>query len=125
MVIQFQSNKRQRGWLMADMMVALAILAIAILPLSYTALSDSREFRATYQQAIATEIVDGEMEILAAGTWRNYPEGTNAYPVQANALTNLPPGKFQFTRTTKLLRLEWLPAKKHGLGRIYREATLK
>lgn len=71
------------------------------------------------------EIVDGEMEILVAGEWRAYPEGTHEYNVSARAASNLPRGKFVLTRTGNRLRLEWSAASARGIGKVVREATAK
>ena len=125
MVIQTRHPARQRGFMMTEMAVAMAILLIAMLPLGYSVKSDARLFRVTYQRTVAMEIVDGEMEILAAGQWRNFTEGIHAYTVHANAATNLPPGQFQLTRTGQHLRLEWASAKKQGIGPVVREVTVK
>jgi hypothetical protein len=110
---------------MVEMTMAMAILVLAVFPLAYSFSAEARLFRATYQRAIAMEIVDGEMEILAAGEWRAFPEGTQVYPVHANAVKNLPPGEFQFTRTGNHLRLEWSATERTGVGRVVREVTAK
>jgi len=110
---------------MIELIVAMAILVIAFFPLAYSISSEAHLFRATYQRAVALEIVDGEMEILAAGEWRAFPEGAQTYPIHANAAANLPPGRFQFTRTGDHLRLEWDPAEKTGVGIVSREVTVK
>jgi hypothetical protein len=54
------------------------------------------------------EIVDGEIEVLAAGEWRAYHSGTQEYKASAGAATNLPAGKFLLTIRDRQLRLEWL-----------------
>jgi hypothetical protein len=125
MVITIIHPAPRRAFLMIELIVAMAILTIAFLPLAYSVNEDGRLFRATYQRAVAMEIVDGEMEILAASEWRDYPEGTQDYPVTAAAARNLPPGQFQFTRAGKHLRLAWLPADKTGVGPVIREVTVK
>ena len=125
MVIQTRQLLKQRGFMMTEMVMAMAILVIAMLPLSFSVNSDARLFRATYHRAVAMEIVDGEMEILAAGEWRNFPEGAHPYTVRANAAANLPPGQFQLTRTGRHLRLEWSSTKKQGIGPVVREVTVK
>ena len=71
------------------------------------------------------EIVDGEIEILSAGGWRDIPEGTRPYAVHANAAANLPPGQFLVTRTGNHFRLEWSSEKKSGIGTITREVIVK
>jgi len=125
MVIQTHHRARQRGVLMTEIVVAMAILVIAVLPLSYSLISDARLFRATYQRAVAMEIVDGEIEILAAGRWRDIPEGQRPHVVHAKAAANLPPGRFLLTRAGNHLRLEWSAAKKSGIGPVIREVTVK
>jgi hypothetical protein len=70
------------------------------------------------------EIVDGEMEFLHAGAWRNYLDGEQPYKISARAATNLPPGAFFLTRSTSGLRLEWRPTRKGSGGKIAREVAL-
>ena len=125
MVIQAPRFAKQRGIVMAELTMAMAILVIAMLPLAFSVNSDARLFRATYQRAVAMEIVDGEIEILAAGAWRNFPEGAHPYSVSARAAANLPAGQFQLTRAGQHLRLEWSSAKKRGVGPVVREVTVK
>ncbi len=125
MVIQTSQILKQRGIAMVEMVMAMAILVIAMLPLGFSVNSDARLFRAAYQRAVAMEIVDGEMEILAAGEWRNFPEGAHPYTVHANAAANLPSGQFLLTRTGRHLRLEWSSTRKQGIGPVVREVTVK
>ena len=78
--------------------------------------------RAHYHRAVALELVDGEMEVLAAGEGERYPDGIHDYRVNADSVTNLPPGRFQLTRAGRHLRLEWIPKEK---GRkVLREVCL-
>jgi hypothetical protein len=116
---------RQRGFMMVDLFVGMAILALAILPMAYLYARETRLLRAEYFRAAAMEIVDGEMEILAAGDWRNFPEGSEPYIVHARAAAGLPPGHFQLSRTGNHLRLEWTSDDREGIGRIVREVTVK
>jgi hypothetical protein len=125
MVIARHARAKERGTVFAEMAVAMAVLVIAMLPLAFAATSDARDLRLTYQKAIAREIVDGEMEVLAGGEWRRIAEGIHPYTIHAAAVTNLPPGNFQISKTSNLLRLEWRPAKKIGIGTIAREVKLK
>jgi hypothetical protein len=109
------------GFLIAELIVALAILFVAVIPLAYSFLSDARLLRVSYERAVAMELVDGEMEILVAGEWRAFAPGTHDYPLRSAAATNLPPGRCQFTITTNLLRLEWKPDRRRGVGAVVRE----
>jgi hypothetical protein len=123
---QSAARTRRGGMLITEAVIAMGILVIAVVPLGYLFLKDARLFRMAYQRAVAVEMVDGEMEILAAGEWRSFPDGTHIYPAPLEAATRLPPGCFQFIRSGKHLRLEWSPAEhKTGIGTVVREVTVK
>jgi hypothetical protein len=122
----FSGNRRaHRGFLMADMIVAMAILTLAVLPLGYSFARERQALKTEYLRGVAMEIVDGEMEILAAGGWKNFPDGPQNYSVRASAAASLPPGHFQLTKTGNHLRLEWKSDKHQGIGPVVREATVK
>lgn len=110
-----------RGALSTDVAIALAILCVAMIPLSYAFLKDRVVGKAYYQRAVAMEIVDGELEVLLAGEWRAYPEGAQPYAVSSLAATNLGKGEFLLTRSNNLVRLEWRPAEKRQGGKVARE----
>ena len=100
-------------------------LGVVLIPLSFGYVQETKAFQAAYYRAVAMEIVDGEMEVLAAGEWRVFPLGRQEYPVRAQAATNLPPGDFTLTRTETTLRLEWRPkARGQGSGFV-REVAIK
>ena len=121
---QRSRTKHCRAMLTTELVVGMAILVLAILPIGYSLIDDARALRSNYQHAVAMEIVDGEMEILAAGQWRSFPEGTNIYPIHAAAATNLPPGQFKFTRAGNHLQLEWRANPPLG-GNVTREVTVQ
>ena len=110
---------------MVDLLVGMAILTLALMPLAFVFVHDRQLLRAEYFRAVADEIVDGEMEILVAGAWRDLPDGTQDYAVQASAASHLPPGHFQLTKTGNHLRLEWKSEKRRGIGTVAREITVK
>ncbi len=126
-MVMSQPNRRarQRGALMVELLAAVALLLFAIFPLAYSIASERRLARASYQRAVAMELVDGELELLAAGGWHVFTNGTYNYRVHANALTNLPPGKFVLTVRPEGLRLEWQPALKHMGGSVAREVRFQ
>jgi hypothetical protein len=124
-IAKSQAKLPKTGAILAELTMAIAVLVIAMLPLAFAATSDARQLRTTYQKAIAREIVDGEIEALAAGEWKQVPDGTHDYVVRANAATNLPKGNFRVIRNQNVLRLEWRPAKKTGIGIIAREVRIK
>ena len=116
---------RERGMLSTELLVAMAILVVAFLPLAYSLTQETRLLRANYWRGVAMEIVDGEAEILAAGEWQAFPEGRHPYVVRAAAATNLPPGQFHLTRTGNRLRLEWKSDERRAIGAVVREILLQ
>jgi hypothetical protein len=119
------SSKRRHGILEIDLAMAMIILSIAILPLAFSYAKERDVLRLDYFRANVDEVVDGEMEILAAGNWKNFPDGTQLYTVHARAATNLPAGHFELTKTGNHLRLEWTPDQRRGIGTVVREVTIK
>src|SRR5258708_5314693 len=112
------------GSLMVELLVAMALLTGVLLPLAYSFSSEKRYARAEYQRAVAMEIVDGEMEVLVAGYWRAFTNGSQEFPIHAGAATNLPPGRFLLILAPDKVRLEWQPAVKQHGGPVVREAQL-
>jgi len=125
MVIRLSQRVRCGAFLILEAVVALGILTIAVLPLAYGIRADLKSIRVTYQRAIADEIVDGELEVLAVGAWRNFPEGASDYQVKARAATNLPDGRFVVSRAGNRVRLEWTPDGQFGVGKVVREVIVK
>jgi hypothetical protein len=117
------SGKFQRGVLEIDLAMAMLVLTVAIMPLAFTFEKERTVLRVEYCRALADEIVDGEMEILAAGNWKNLPDGSSVYTVHSRAAANLPAGHFELTKNAHQLRLEWLPNKRVGIGVVAREIT--
>jgi hypothetical protein len=110
---------------MVELLVAMALLTSALLPIAYSVASEKRLARATYQRAVAMEIVDGEMEALVGGEWRVAAAGTHEYSVHAGAATNLPPGRFLLSIETNRVRLEWRPTVKMHGGAVVREVMMQ
>ena len=117
-------TQRRSGFLLAELIIAVAILGVALLPLSYAFLRERQLAQAGYFRSVAMEIVDGEMEILAAGEWQSFPVGSHPYKVQAQSAANLPPGQFVLTRSADLVRLEWRPGKRGLGGPVTREMRI-
>lgn len=117
-------KSRVRGWMILEAVVALGILAAVAIPISFSFQSERKSCRASYNHAIAMELVDGEMEILRAGEWRQFHRGPQAYSVKGAATKNLPSGHFVLTVEEHLLRLEWLPDYKDQGGKVVRETPM-
>jgi hypothetical protein len=119
-----RAGRLHAGVVTIELVVAIGLLAAALLPLAYSFGQEQKLMRAYYFRAIATELVDGEMEILAAGEWRHFPPGRQPYSIQAEAATNLPPGQLFLTVQPSRLRLEWQPGKRGLGGAVVREIEL-
>jgi hypothetical protein len=115
---------RCHGFLELDLLIGLAILALAIVPLGFSFTRERQALKHEYLRAVADEIVDGEMEILAAGGGNDIPDGVQNYSVHCRAATALPPGNFRLTKAGKHLRLEWSGDAKCGVSTVAREAEL-
>ena len=118
-------KRYQSGFLMVEVLIALALVVVILLPFAYAFTGERRIALASYQRAVAMEIVDGEMEALVVGQWRAYPPGTHDYQVHAGAATNLPPGHFVLNVQPGKVRLRWQPALKDHGGPVTREALIK
>ncbi|MFT4691017.1 MAG: hypothetical protein ACI9OD_003239 [Limisphaerales bacterium] len=124
-LIHDKKHSSRRAVVAADLSVGLALIAMVVIPLSYTWLKEQQVLRSQYYQAVAMQLVDGEMEILAAGEWRTLPEGTNTYAISHAAAKRLAPGRFLSVRTDRRIRLEWIPERR-GLGRrVVREVEIQ
>jgi hypothetical protein len=124
MVIRLNRASQQAS-LMTELVIALGILVLAMIPMSFAFMQERKLCRAYYYKAAAMEIIDGEMEILVAGEWRSFKAGTQTYTVRADSATNLPPGAFQLTLSDHRARLEWIPQGHGRGGAVTREVTLK
>ncbi|HEX3624972.1 MAG TPA: hypothetical protein VH280_06030 [Verrucomicrobiae bacterium] len=123
--MKFETQTSRGGFLELDLVLAVAILGLAIIPVGFSCAQERTALRADYCRAVVTEIVDGEMEILAAGDWRQFPDGAHVYTVHSRAAKNLPVGHFELTKTDNHLRLEWIPDTRKGVGSVVREITVR
>jgi hypothetical protein len=114
-----------RGFLEVDMMVGLAILALALVPLGYSFARERKVLRIEYYQSVINELVDGEMEILAAGAAKNLPDGVQPLEVSSRAAAKLPASHYELTKSGVHLRLAWLPDEKCGISAVIRKSTIQ
>jgi hypothetical protein len=120
-----KTRSSQRGFLEVDLLVGLAILTIAILPLAYSFAQEQKLLHMQYSHSVANEIMDGEMEILLAGEGKTLPDGSQTYPIHSSAAAGLPPGHFQLTKSGTHLRLEWEADPGKGIGSLVREGDMR
>lgn len=123
-VCQQNAFRRAGGWMSVDLLIAMAIFLIGFFSLAYVSTSEMRLARSYYYDAVAMSLVDGELEVLAAGEWRELSEGPSDYEINALAFESLPVGKMLVTRTPQTIRLEWIPAGKGNGRRIARQFTI-
>lgn len=123
-MVTAKNMRRERGWLTAEAAVAMAVVISVLLPLLAGFAQNRGESRDLYVRAVAMEIVDGEMEVLAAGAWREFAPGRHTYTLDAAAMVNLPEGEFVFTRAADFIRLEWLPDHRLNKTPVRREMKL-
>lgn len=118
-------RRRRRGMTMLEVMVAVSILGIVITAFAGVHWSEQKFARECYYRAVAMQIVDGEMERLAAGEWKAYARGEHAYKVTAESAQALPPGRFRLTVGSASVRLEWMPAHVVAGSPVVREAAIR
>ena len=127
MIARKPNRRRQQGYitvLLTEMTVAVGLMAVVLIPLTVGFFKEAKQMRHLYREAVAMEIVDGEMEILAAGGVEGISAGNPPDAINAAAATNLPPGKFTLTRKGKTLRLEWRANEPLEHLRVNRELLL-
>ena len=120
-----RSEKSRHAFLQIDLVVGLAILGIALVPLGFAFARERQVLKVEYYRSVINELVDGELEILAAGAAENLPDGVQALTVPSRAAEKLPPGHFQLTKNGNHLRVEWLPDEKRGVSAVVRETLLR
>ena len=126
MVITDKNRKRERGSaLLSELIGAMLILTLAMMPIIVMLVKDQQTCRKYYFKAVAMEVVDGEMEVLRAGYWKEFEQGIHTYPTTANSATNLPDGELLLTLEAKKMRLEWKPKEENYRSvHIVREVDL-
>ncbi len=125
-------RRKSRPWLAAaspgfatmELVVAIGILGAIMLPLAFSFFHEQKLCRAYYFRAVAMELIDGEMEALAAGEWKNLSPGQQIYAVRGDAARNLPTGQFLLTVESTRLRLQWRPDQLGHGGPVVREINL-
>ena len=115
---------RTRGYTLVELMIAIGIMMMVLGGFATANWMEVKAIRGNYYRAVAMEIVDGEMEALAAGEWRNYAAGEHVITPSADARKNLPEGQFVLTVQRDRVRFEWRPADPATGGTIVREAAI-
>lgn len=110
MVIIKKGQRKERGSaLLAELIGAMLVLSVVFVSLTLVLIKDQQACRKYYYKAVAMEIVDGEMEVLKAGFWKEFKQGPQPYFTNAHSVTNLPAGELLLTLKGQKMRLEWKP----------------
>jgi hypothetical protein len=123
-ILRHPPARCRRGFASIDLFLAMAIFLVGFFSIAYLSTREMKLARAYYYDAIAMSLVDGELEVLAAGAWRELPTGDSQYRSPAPTMKSLPPGEFRATRSESAIRLEWIPSSRGNGRRITREFAL-
>ena len=113
------------AFLQLDVAVAITVLALVFIPLSVSSSGDLDLARRQYFEAVALQLIDGEMDVLLAGERRKHTTGKHRIKPIGEAVQNLPEGEFVLTVHDQKLTLAWVPAKRAKWGRVERVVELK
>ena len=116
---------RCRAFLQLDVAVAITVLALVFIPLSISSSGDLDLARRHYFEAVALQLIDGEMDVLLGGERRKYTTGEHRITPIGEAVQNLPEGEFVLTVHDQKLALAWVPTKRAKWGRVERVVELK
>ena len=116
---------RCRAFLQLDVAVAITVLALVFIPFSISSSGDLDLARRHYFEAVALQLIDGEMDVLLAGERRKYTIGEHRITPVGEAVQNLPEGEFVLTVHDQKLTLAWVPTKRAKWGRVERVVQLK
>ena len=116
---------KRLAFLQLDVAIALTVLALVFIPLSVSSSGDLDLARRHYFEAVALQLIDGEMDVLLAGERRKYTTGEHRIKPVGDAVQNLPEGKFVLTVQDEKLTMAWVPTKRAKWGRVERVVQLK
>ncbi|HJO08437.1 MAG TPA: hypothetical protein QGH16_01205 [Verrucomicrobiota bacterium] len=116
---------RRRAFLQLDVAIALTVLTLVFIPLSVSSSGGLDLARRHYFEAVALQLIDGEMDVLLAGERRKYTPGEHRIKPVGEAVQNLPEGEFVLSLQDQKLTLAWMPKKFAKWGRVERVVQLK
>ena len=118
-------SAKRLAFLQLDVAIAITVLALVFIPLSVSSSGDLDLARRHYFEAVALQLIDGEMDVLLAGERRKYTTGEHRITPVGEAVQNLPEGEFVLTVHDQKLTLAWVPTKRAKWGRVERVVELK
>lgn len=127
--IMKNNHYRKFGFLLHELLVALAIIALVMIPLASYFFEEGKLFNALYFRSVAEQILDGEREVLMAGEWKKYPVGKYSLSIKNKAFEQLPEKDIYLTVSDvgdnkRKFVLSWTPAKSSGIKKVQKEVIL-
>lgn len=107
------------GFVEMDLIVAFFLIVALVMPVGVLLSRDTMLFRAHSIRIRAASVLDGEMELLQAGLWKQYTDPSMVYvPASGRSLEGY--GTFKLTLENGQYELSWVPTKKYRGGIITR-----
>ena len=113
------------AFIQLDLMLAVSILMLLFIPFGVTSSGKLDLARRQHFEAVALQMIDGELDVLLAGERQKYLLGEHKITPPGEAVKTLPVGEFILIVKEKQLYLAWVPEKEAKWGRVEREVTLK
>ena len=105
------------AFIQLDLMLAVSILMLLFIPFGVTSSGKLDLARRQHFEAVALQMIDGELDVLLAGERQKYPLGETP---PGEAVKTLPVGEFILIVKEKQLFLAWVPEKEAKWGRVER-----
>mgnify|MGYP006279539203 CR=1 FL=1 len=113
---------------MVELIAAMMILSVLITVVTLNTAMERRRMRALYHRAVAEQVLDGYRDLLAAGAWRQYPDGRHTLDIDAPAFQALPNASavLHIARQADhvAFSLRWEPKAPTGAGSVRKEAVI-
>jgi hypothetical protein len=118
-----ESGRRTAGAIHLETILALALTAAVLLPISGIVVTQRRMASDLARHLMMIELVDGEMELIASGDWVRFSEGTHSIPLPSPEGFVPPVGELTLERHGREFRLTWRPTNRWIGGGIERRWT--
>lgn len=118
------TRRRQAGTMTIELLVAAAMVLAVFMPLGLGIVHQHRLARDLHLRAVIAERLDGELEVLAAGGWRQLPAGGRKWGFDTGSGTLPPRGHFAAWVTNGVVRVSWHPGPGPRSRPFHREARL-
>ena len=113
------------AFIQLDLMLAVSILMLLFIPFGVTSSGKLDLARRQHFEAVALQMIDGELDVLLAGERQKYPLGEHKITPPGAAVKTLPVGEYILVVKENQLSIAWVPEKEAKWGRVEREVTLK